>query len=95
MIFIDIQIKKHNKIKEFFHSLSSKAEDLLFSIIQHIPEKLIPSFIMNWLERYTDKRLAELQQDIIKQQWTQIELEEAISEIRQMQQDKNKAPTDD
>ena len=95
MIIIDVEIKDRNKFKEFFQNLHSKLEDLLFSIIQKLPEKIIPSSLMNWLDRYTTKRISQLQQEIIKQRWQQDTLEKAVSEIRSINQGTEKAPSDD
>ena len=73
LIQIDIELKDrnrldvYNRLKEFFQNFHSKLENLLFTIIQKLPEKLIPSPIMNWLDRYMDKRIGELKQQIIKQ----------------------------
>lgn len=88
MIDINIEIKKQNRLKEFFHKLHSKSEDILFSIIQKLPDKLIPSALMNWMERYTDKRIAELNQQIIRDRWHTIELEKAVNKIQTRQQSK-------
>jgi len=95
LIQIDIEIKDHNKIKEFFHRLHSRLEDIMFSIIQKLPERFIPHWLMNWLDRYTTKRISRLQQQIIKQRWQQDTLEKTISNIRSINQDTKKAPSDD
>lgn len=95
MITIDIEIKPRNRAKEFIENFQSKAEDTLLSIITRIPEHLIPSPVMHWLTAYIDKRTQELQQDIIRQQWQKVYLDKALSEIRNMQQDTEKAPQDD
>ena len=50
---------------------------------------------MNWMEHYTDKRIAELRKQIIRDRWHTIELEKAVDKISIMQQDKNKAPSED
>lgn len=42
---------------------------------------------MIWMEQYTDKRLRELQQDVIRNRWHTIELEKAVEYINDMQQD--------
>lgn len=81
MIQIDIEIKDHNKIKEFFHRLHSRLEDIMFSIIQKLPERFIPSPLMNWLDRYLDKRISELKQESIKMTWRNMYLQEAIDNI--------------
>lgn len=82
MIIIDIEIKDRNKIKEFFHKLHSKLEDITFSVIQRIPEKFIPHWLMNWLSRYLDKRISELKQQSIKMTWRNMYLQKAVDDIR-------------
>ena len=91
MLTINIELKSRNKIQKFFHTTQSKLEDLLFSIIQKLPEPLIPSFLINWIESYINKRTKQLQQEIIRQQWQQIHLEKAVEEIHE-NQNKKKAP---
>lgn len=95
MITIDIELKDRNRIKEFFHKLHSKLEDILFSIIQKIPEKLIPHSLMNWLGKYLDKRINELKQQSIKMTWQNMYLQDATNNIHSRQQDTKKAPSDD
>lgn len=95
MIEINIELKKPNRLKEFFQNFHSKAEDLLFSIIQKLPEKLIPSPLMNWLNQYTTKRISQLQQQIIKQRWQRNTFERAVEDIRSINHDTKKAPSDD
>ena len=38
----------------------------MFSIIQKLPEKIIPHWLMEWLYRYTTKRINKLKQQQIK-----------------------------
>lgn len=59
----------------------------MFSIIQKLPEKFIPRFFMNWMEHYTNKRLAKLKQEVIRKRWQTLELEKAVDEIHNRQQD--------
>ena len=91
MIIINIEIGPRNKIKEFSDRLHDALEDLLFSIVQRLPELLIPTPLMKCLESYVNKRTQELQQDIIRKQWQQIHLEKTVEEIHS-KQDKKKAP---
>ncbi len=86
VIIIDIELKDRNHIKEFFHKLHSRLEDVTFSIIQKLPEKFIPQWIMNRLEKYLDKRISELKQESIKMTWKNMYLHEAIDDIRNKQQ---------
>lgn len=90
VIIIDIEIKDRNKFKEFFNKARNKSEDLLFSIIQKMPERFIPSFIMEWLDRYMNRRINELKHQQIKASWQKMHLQDAVNQIY-----KDKAPTED
>ena len=81
MRIIYIELKNPNHIKDLLHKTYDKLEDLLFSIIQRTPEKFIPNSLMNWIDHYTNKRLAELKQQIIHSEWRKIELEKAVEDI--------------
>ena len=81
MRHINIEIQKPNRFKDLLHKIFNRLEDLLFTIVPKLPKKFIPSSLMNWMERYTDKRLAELKQQIIRDQWKKIALEKAIENI--------------
>lgn len=41
---------------------------------------------MRWFEKYTNKRLAQLKNDVIRKRWQTIELEKAVDNIHQRQQ---------
>ena len=82
MIIIDIELKDRNHIQEIFHKLHSKLEDITFSIIQRIPEKFIPQWLMNRLEKYLDKRISELKQEYIKMTWRNMYLQNTVNDIR-------------
>lgn len=88
---MDIEIKKHSRIKDFFHKITDKLEDILFSIILSLPEKWIPHFLMDYLNQYTTKRLNQLKQQTTRQEWEQIYLQKAVEDIRQ----RDKASSDD
>lgn len=81
MIIIDIEIKERNRLKEFFHKLHSELENIAFSIIQKIPEKFIPHWLMNRLEKYLDKRINELKQQSIQMTWRNMYLQNAVNKI--------------
>jgi len=82
LITIDIELKDRNLLKEFFHNFHSKAEDLLFDIISKVPERFIPSPLMEWLDKYLDKRISELKQESIKQTWRNMYLQDAVDHIK-------------
>ena len=92
---INIEIRKPNRIKELSQNFRSRLEDLIFSIIQKLPERLIPSVLMDWMERYLNKRISQLQQETIKQNWKNVYLQKAVTEIHNKQQDIKQAPSDD
>lgn len=82
MIIINIELKDRNHIKEFFHKLHSRLENITFSIIQRIPEKFIPQWLMNRLKKYLDKRISELKQQSIQMTWRNMYLQNAVNDIR-------------
>ena len=90
---MDIEIKKKSRTEEFFEKMRKMAESLLFAVVLKIPERFVPSFVMNWMKRYIEKRKQELQEQLIKQRWEQMKLEKVVAEIRQ--QDRTKAPQED
>ena len=53
----------------------------MFYLFQKIPEKHIPSSLMNWMEHYTNRRITELQSQIIHNHWHTIEIEKAVNKI--------------
>lgn len=91
---INIELKDRNRTKEFLRKLHSNFEDMAFSIIQKLPDRLIPHWLMNWLTHYTDKRIQELKQQIIKDRWRQDALKRTLADIHS-QQRKEKTPSDD
>lgn len=95
MIKIDVELKDRSRIKEFFHKLHSKIEDIAFSIILKLPERFIPQWLMEWLDRYTTKRISQLKQQTIHDTWRKMYLEKAADEIATRQQNTKKAPSDD
>ena len=86
MIIIDIEIKKRSIVKEFLHKLYSKLEELCVNIIMRIPDRFIPSALMNCLDRYTTKRINQLKQQNIKQTWRNLYLQSAVDDITNRQQ---------
>jgi hypothetical protein len=85
---MEIEIRPHNKVKEFLHKTADKLEDFLFSVILAVPEKFIPSFLMDWFKRYATKRLIQLQQQTVKQAWRNMYLEDAVNELSTKQAQK-------
>ena len=78
---IDIELKKRSRMKNFLSMLHSRLEDWAFRLILKIPERFVPAFLMEWLDRYTAKRLNDLQAQIIKDKWKSIELQKTLDKI--------------
>lgn len=93
MIKININLKKPDRFKELLNTLHDRFEDLMFSIILKIPEKFIPSFLMEWLDTYTTKRIHALERENIRQQWKTVYLQDAVKSIQY--QSKEKVPTEE
>lgn len=91
---INIEIKNRNRLKDFFNKVHGQMEDKAFSIIQRIPEKFIPHWLMNKLEKYLAKRISELQQESVKMTWCHMYLQNSLTEIHNRQQDAKEAPSD-
>ena len=70
----------------------NKTENILFLLIKKLPEKFIPHFLMEWLQQYMYKRIAELNQQIVQDKWKSMELHKIADTIRQ---DINKTPSGD
>ena len=85
VIKINIEIKKRSRVKEFFHKLHSTSENLLFRLIMRLPEKFIPRFLMEYLDRYTTKRIRQLEMQNVKQTWKNVYLQKAVDEINNRQ----------
>ena len=68
--------------------IKSKSEDIVFSVIQHLP--IVPSSLMNWANDYLNRRIAELEHETLRQQWDKASPEKTLSKIHDRQQDKEK-----
>lgn len=90
---MNYEIAPRNRTKEFFHQIHDNLEDFLFWIIQKLPENLIPATLINWADQYLDKRIRQLKQETISQNWNKAHLDQALKEIRSGQQVKEKAPS--
>lgn len=86
VIQINIEIQKPNHLKNALHQVHSKLEDMMFSIIQKLPDKLLTDSLMNWMDRYTTKRINQLKQQNIKNTWKNMYLQKAVEEITNRQQ---------
>lgn len=78
---MNIEIKNRNRIIDLIHNTFSKLEDCLFLVLLKLPDKLLPRFIIQWLNHYTTKRVNQLEQQLIKKRWQSMELQKARDEL--------------
>lgn len=90
VIIINIEIKNNSRLKELLFKIYSKIEDMLFSIIQAMPVSFIPRFLMRLTEHYINKRISDLNRQLIRDRWRSIGLEKVVDDIRK--QDTKRAP---
>lgn len=86
MNIINIEIHKQKCLKNLLHKIHYNIEETAFKLFDKIPEKYIPACLIKWMEHYTDKRLSELKQQIIRSNWQTIEFEKVVNNIHTKQQ---------
>lgn len=91
----NIELKKPNRLKEFFHRYYNRMEDILFFIVSKLPEKFISEPLMIFMDKYTSKRIAELKHQLIKDNWRTVALEKVVDDISIMQRSHEKSTSDD
>jgi hypothetical protein len=82
---MDIEIRPHSQIRDFLDRLHSRFEDLMFSVVLHLPEWMMSDSLMEWLDHYTNKRIAQLRQQTTRQAWDNMHLEDVVQEISEKQ----------
>lgn len=78
---MNIEIHERNRFNELLHKIHNNIEDTAFKLLLIIPEGVIPSSLMNWTEHYIDKRMNELQYQLIRDNWRNVELEKAAIQL--------------
>lgn len=79
-----IEIEQPSKLKETARKIKSKSEDILFTIVEKIPDGFIPPFIMSWLSRYLDNQISKLNQQVVQERWKTVELEQLYRDIKEL-----------
>lgn len=83
--YIYIEIKNPNRFKDMLHKIHYNIEETGFNLFQKIPEKYMPACVINWMDKYTNKRLNELKRQITHSKWQTMELEKAVDNIHNRQ----------
>lgn len=62
---IYIEIKKTNRFKDMLHKIHyNDIEETGFNLFQKISEKYMPAYIINQMDKYTNKRIVKSKQQI-------------------------------
>jgi hypothetical protein len=85
---LNIEIKPHNKVKDYLDCFHNRLEDLMCDMFLKIPRRFIPTPLMEWLDAYTTKRINQLKQQTIKQTWNNMYLQKVAEDISAKQAQK-------
>ena len=58
-------------------------EDIWFNIIRLLPERMIHKGILEWMYRYVEKRICQVQQEQIKANWKLSDLEKTVEKLQE------------
>ena len=86
---MEYTIYKESKFKKLFKKIKSKAEDIFISVVAFIAKYTKSKRLNNWLSKYTQKRIAQIKQEMSKTLWNKQALDRANRSI-----DREKATLD-
>lgn len=82
---MDYIIKKESKFQKALKQVHSKSEDFFLSGVMFLAKITKSEKLSRWIERYTEKKMQQLQQEIIRQRWDLITLQKASEAIHNTQ----------
>lgn len=82
---MDYIIKKESKFQKALKQVRSKSEDVFLSGVMLLAKISKSKKLSRWIERYTEKKMQQLQQEIIHQRWDLITLQKASEAIHNTQ----------
>ena len=82
---MEYTIKKESKFQKALKQVRSKSEDVFLSGIMFLAKISKSEKLSRWIERYTEKKMQQLQQEIIRQRWDLITLQKASEAIHNTQ----------
>lgn len=82
---MDYIIKKESKFQKALKQVRSKSEDVFLSGVMLLAKISKSEKLSKWIERYTEKKMQQLQQEIIRQRWDLITLQKASEAIHNTQ----------
>ena len=67
--------KSRSPLKAGFCRVRSKAEDILLSVVVRLAGVTRSKRLESWIDSYTEKRIAEMQKELIKLNWRKSQLD--------------------
>lgn len=62
--------------------MKDKIQEIIFNLVIKLPEDRLPQPVHTWALNYGRKKIDQLQQDIIRQRWQKIDLDQTLNELR-------------
>lgn len=84
---MDYTIKKESKFQKALKQVHSKSEDVFLSGIMLLANISKSEKLSRLIEKYTEKKMQQLQQEIIRMKWDKITLEKATAQIHSNQKE--------
>lgn len=81
---MEYTIKSESKFQKLRKQLQSKTEDIFLSSALCLAKITKSEKLSAWIERNTEKKMQQLQQEIIRQKWDLITLQKASESIHKM-----------
>lgn len=79
---MEYTIKPENRFQKALKKFQSAAEDRFLSIVLFLAKITKSEKLSAWIEKYTEKRMQQLQQEIIRMKWNQETLKKATIAIQ-------------
>lgn len=84
---MDYIIKKESKFQKALKQVRSKSGDVFLSGVMFLAKISKSEKLSRWIERYTEKKVQQLQQEIIRMKWNKVTLEKATAQIHSNQKE--------
>ena len=72
----------YNQDKGVIAKMKDKIQEFIFNLIIKFPEDRLPHPVHAWALNYGRRKIDQLQQDIIRQRWQKVDLDQTLSELR-------------
>lgn len=79
---MEYTIKPENRFQKTLKKFQSAAEDRFLSIVLFLTKVTKSEKLSAWIEKYTEKKMQQLQQEIIRMKWNQETLKKATIAIQ-------------